>query len=474
MTTGTKIRILGRALDTTDAPVWVIGADGTLIYLSAGTAAWLGRDVEPLIGRRCIAGVPVSPDDLDRIAASLSPPPGLASRGTASLKLQPPTISDIRVSPLDVRFIRIGTSANAITIAIGGSFDDRVADPEWNDAVALRNRLDSWRKRHSAITTLATAGVSSASRKLRRRLQVAAATRTDIAFFAAPGSGDEAIAARIHQLAAPGEPIVVVDGSLMDPELLDATLTPLIHRLTDSSSALGTALVRNLDEMPLDAQLRLAELHGTFGGRLRLIGLCGVRPKLHREAASDTIDANAWGEPSSHGLCEKLIEITSSLSVTVEPLSTRVEDIPLIATAVLDSRRAAGQGTAERLSRAALDAIVIYPWPHNFEELDASIRHAMRSATGTAISTENLPLAIRSYRPGGFAPQSARPFPTSLDEAVASYELRLIVEAVEAVDGNRAEAARRLGISRSRLIRKIDEAAKGSSDKGTDNGRDAK
>ena len=126
---------------------------------------------------------------------------------------------------------------------------------------------------------------------------------------------------------------------------------------------------------------------------------------------------------------------------------------------MLDARHAAGEGTAERLTRAALDALVIYPWPNNFVELDQAIRHAVRRATGQSIGIEHLPLAIRSYRPGE-NPALAKSTAVSLDEAVERYELRLIHEALEAAGGNRAEASRRLGISRARLLRKIDDGSK--------------
>ncbi|TWU57800.1 AAA-type ATPase lid domain-containing protein [Rubripirellula reticaptiva] len=478
MFTGTKIRILGRLLDASDAPVWVIGSDGTLVYLSGGAADWLRRDVGPLLGRRCIAGAAISNDPLDRIAASLSPPPGFAARGTASLRIQLPAVIDgdnslaPRRPPIEVRFVRIGTGLDAMTIAIGGSFDDRVVDPELKDAVALRERLDRWRRRHAAITTIATAGTSTGARRLRRRLQVAAATRTDIGFFGPSGSSAETIASRIHQLAAPGEPIVVVDGSLMDPELLDATLIPLINRLSDSASAMGTALVRSLDEMPLDAQSRLAELHSTYGGRLRLIALCGDlssdRPTVVRDDDALAIDVDPmmslqFDHTATRSISLRLVEILSALSVVIEPLSKRIEDVPLLATAILDSRRAAGEGSAERISRAALDSLVIYPWPNNYDELDAAIRQAIRAATGNSIAPEHLPLAIRTYRPGGQA-AAIKAMTVSLDDAVSRYETRLINEAVEAADGNRAEAARRLGISRARLLRKLDDKPEGKSD----------
>ena len=225
--------------------------------------------------RQAIAGAPVTDDPLDRIAASLSSPPGLAKRGTASLKVQPPVAGDRRPESIEVRFVRVGCGDQAITIAVGGSFMDRNLDHELLDAVAIRQRLDAWRKQHAKLASIAAAGDSAVARRMRRRLQVAAQTRTDIAFIGPSGCGSESIAMQIHRLSAPDESLVTVDGSLMDAELLEATLGSIIHALTESSEFRATALLRGLDEMPFEAQQRLAELLTTFGERLRLLALCG-------------------------------------------------------------------------------------------------------------------------------------------------------------------------------------------------------
>ncbi len=237
MAAGTKFRTLARLLDSSDTPLWVIGPAGQLVYLSGGVSTWLGIDAENLVDRRSVAGSPISDDPLDFVAASLSPPPGFSSRGTASLKIQPPPLDGRKIQPLNVRFVRIGQGAVALTMAIAGSFVDAEISTELRDAVAVRQRLDWWRKRHAAIATIATAGVSAAARRMRARLHVAGSTRTHIGFFGPPGSGGESIAARIHQLSAPGEPIVTVDGPLMDAELLDATVVPLINQLVNSAAA---------------------------------------------------------------------------------------------------------------------------------------------------------------------------------------------------------------------------------------------
>ena len=52
----------------------------------------------------------------------------------------------------------------------------------------------------------------------------------------------------------------------------------------------------------------------------------------------------------------------------------------------------------------------------------------------------------------------AKQAPVDLDKAVARFERQLIDATLESTGGNRAEAARRLGISRARLLRKIEDA----------------
>ena len=465
MAAGTKIRTLSRLLDASSFPLWVIGGDGKIVYLSAGVGEWLGIDVQTLAGRRSVAGSSISDDPLDFVAASLSPPPGFHDQGTASLRVQPPPIDGRKIKALDVRFVRLGanrseaSSKDCLTIAVSGEFADTHTSIEIQDAIALRKQLDGWRKRHANITTICTAGGSASARRLRARLHVAASTRTHIGVFGPRGCGAFSIGSRIHQLSAPGEPIACVDGPLMDPELLDATLMPVVNRLAESKSATASVLIRELDDTPSEAQQRLSELLNTFSDRLRLIGLCSSRPTLLKEPlAADTDDKaiDPLAEtPETVGLCPAMVDALNRFCLTVDPLSQRVDDIPILATAALDARHAAGEGPAERFSRAALDALVIYPWPGNFDELDEAIRHAIGTTPHESVGVEHLPLAIRSYRPDE-NPVSPKIANLTLDESVSRYEMKIIHDVVEAAGGNRAEAARRLGISRARLLRKLD------------------
>ncbi|TWU01191.1 AAA-type ATPase lid domain-containing protein [Stieleria varia] len=479
MASATKIRPLARALDACDFPFWVIGSTGKLIYVSATASTWLQVDGEQLIGRRCVAGAAISDDPLDFLAASLSAPPGFLDRGTARLNVQPPLVaakpikrersSQIAstIPPMEVRFVRLGSADKALTLAIAGQFEDHRGDrqpfdaapmsSEMRDVVLRRETLDHWRRHHATRCSIVTAGNSPAARRIRARLRVAAAVRTHVGFFGPAGSGRESIARQVHQWSAPGEPLSVIEGPLMDAELLDASMAPLLTHLTGSQSSSGTALVRDLDQMPIEAQHRLTQLLDAFPDRLRVLGLCGEQPV---ELSDEVVDVNDWETQNESGetpigLTGTLIDALSTLSVRLPALAERVEDISILATAMLDRHHAAGESIAERIGRAALDALVIYPWPQNIDELEHAIRHAARSSTTQAIAVENLPLVIRSFRSG--KPQNDPDDSFPLDELVQKYESSLIDDMLRLCDGNRAEAARRLGISRARLLRKLDQ-----------------
>lgn len=470
MASGTKIRTLARQLDASSAVLWVIDSRGLLIYLSAGAASWLGVDGESLIKRRAVAGVPASEDPLDRLAAALSPPAGLQERGWVSLTVAPPSRGE-PVAELDVRFARIGASASPLVFAFAGDFADPESSDELAEVSAIRQILDRWRKRDAAFAAIATAGTSSAARRTRARLQIAAGIRAHVLFCGPAGCDAEAIAKRVHHLSANGEPLAVIDGPLMDAELLDASVMPLVSHLAENRNATATALVSGLDETPAEAQRRLADLLTSYPDQLRLLAASGstpaelLDPLPHEDAQSRSASAETdrtrgpetadSDSPQGAGILGELIDLLSGLTVSIAPLASRVEDIPVIAAALVDARHATGEGTAERLSRQAIDALITYPWPGDFQELDAAIRHAIRTSAHHRISPEHLPLAIRSYRP---SEQQASPTTTlQLEESLRRFERRLIDDALASAGGNRAEAARRLGISRAKLLRRLAE-----------------
>ncbi len=133
-----------------------------------------------------------------------------------------------------------------------------------------------------------------------------------------------------------------------------------------------------------------------------------------------------------------------------------------MATALLDQRHLNLAGPAQRLGRDAIDRLMVYPWPGNFEELDSAIRQACARCDQVTIAPEHLPLAIRSYEPSDPVMKSRRPAEINLEQALRRYELQLISAALQASGGNRSQAAKSLGISRATLLRRLEDAPQGS------------
>jgi two-component system, NtrC family, response regulator AtoC len=121
-----------------------------------------------------------------------------------------------------------------------------------------------------------------------------------------------------------------------------------------------------------------------------------------------------------------------------------------------------------------MDALLAYDWPGNIRELRTAIEHGVVMATGKQITLRDLPMGVRQMAttklPGGVSPTEAfgeKTSPLDLHET----ERRLIAQALAATNGNVTAAAKKLGISRRTLHRKINEVnaakaqAKGASEK---------
>ncbi|MEO1618059.1 MAG: helix-turn-helix domain-containing protein [Planctomycetota bacterium] len=445
MAESTKIRPLSRLFDRAANPLWAIGPDDTLVFLSAACGEWLGVRPEALVGRMCRAAASLTDDPLDYLAATLAPPPGFGDSGLASLTIQPslPGNRGRRFQSHATRFVRVDLDEGRFTLAVAGRFDEKV-DPDQRVAVELRQTLDRLRGSQDRWGQLQSLGDSRAATRLRAQLATASSVRGDVRLQSAPGNDAQAVAEMLHQRSAPGEPVATIDGPLMDAELLDASMGMLLGQLEESDDARATALIRDLQEMPEDAQSRLVEQLDRYGTRLRLLALFQPRVSDVRDPAEEI--ASALHPMLDDRLC--------ALSVSLVSLAERVDDIPLLASTMLQHRVAAGESRADRFREDALDALVIYPWPGNLLELDEAVGHAARKCKGSSIGRDDLTLAIRSYRPNADVPLAMQTI--DLDQEVAAYELKLIHQVLESAENNRAEAARRLGISRARLLRKLD------------------
>jgi two-component system response regulator AtoC len=113
-----------------------------------------------------------------------------------------------------------------------------------------------------------------------------------------------------------------------------------------------------------------------------------------------------------------------------------------------------------RIAADAMDTLLTYNWPGNVRELRTAIEHGVVMATGAKITLRDLPANVRNAvanaLPAGITLAKAyaeKPSPLDLH----ATENRLIMQALATTDGNITAAAKKLGISRRTLHRKINE-----------------
>jgi len=121
--------------------------------------------------------------------------------------------------------------------------------------------------------------------------------------------------------------------------------------------------------------------------------------------------------------------------VELPPLRDRGDDVLLIASSWLTN-----YAPGLRLSARARAMLLAYSWPGNVRELENTLAVASTLARGSVIESRHLEIP---HQPAGLR--------GDYHVRVEAYRRRLIEEALESTGGNRAEAARRLGLSRQAL-----------------------
>src|SRR5204862_7442479 len=138
--------------------------------------------------------------------------------------------------------------------------------------------------------------------------------------------------------------------------------------------------------------------------------------------------------------------------ITMPPLRSRKEDIPLLVRSFLQHFSKANEKPLLDITTDAMNTLLAYDWPGNVRELRTAIEHGVVMATGPKVTVRDLPMTIRQTgAPAISVSETVNP----LD--LAETEKRLITQALAATSGNITAAAKQLGISRRTLHRKLNE-----------------
>jgi two-component system response regulator HydG len=303
----------------------------------------------------------------------------------------------------------------------------------------------------------------------RRVIELAgtlAATRASVLILGEPGTGKSLVARLIHSLGShPDRPFVTVEASAMAHEFA--------HWETAESPSRATAA------SPPDWSDKLKQAHG---GTLYLDDVSGLPTELQlrllRElraldfAATDT-QAAAPGDiryvmstrESLSALVEQgrfdqgLYHCINVLSLKLPPLRHRGIDIELLADSFRARYAHEFRKAVTGFTREALDILQRHDWPGNVRELEAAVRRAVTLCIGPQITASQLTPIINHHRHGwadaGTPSPQLRMGIHRLKEALEEPEKRIIIQALQAFNWNRQEAARALDINRTTLYKKM-------------------
>ena len=140
--------------------------------------------------------------------------------------------------------------------------------------------------------------------------------------------------------------------------------------------------------------------------------------------------------------------------IQLPPLRHRSDDVPLLAQAFLKEFARENAKAVRAIAPDAMAALLGYPWPGNVRELRTAMEHAVVLARTDAIMLRDLPANVRS----GNATDTLvlGELESQKPQTVKDAERQMIIDALAACNGNRSAAAKRLGLSRRTLYRKLD------------------
>ena len=269
------------------------------------------------------------------------------------------------------------------------------------------------------------------------------------------GTGKELVARGIHD-GGPrrGAPFVAVNCSALPDRLIeselfghergaftDATSTkPGLFEVADG----GTIFLDEIGDLPLELQAKF--LRVLQDKQVRRVGGTKSRKVDLRIIAATNEDLPRHIQDGKFR--EDLYFRLSVITLTLPPLRERGDDLMLIVDALLKELAEHHDLPVPDITPQARRSLLDYHWPGNVRELRNAVERALLlSAPGELDPRELRPQSETIARQGG-----PIPFPARLDDITVAAANAMLGLA----NGNRSEAARRLGISRRRLRRLLE------------------
>jgi len=302
--------------------------------------------------------------------------------------------------------------------------------------------------------------VAPASRKMLQLAQRVAATDSTVLLSGESGTGKEVVARYIHAHSQRSEAqFIAINCAAIPDTMLEATLFG--HEKGSFTGALqsapgkfeqangGTLLLDEISEMDLALQVKL--LRVLQEQEVERVGGRKAIPLDVRIIATTNRDLQS--EVASGRFREDLFYRLSVFPLHLLPLRERVEDIVPLAVRILAEQGKKMQRPVLDFSKAAELALQQNSWQGNVRELGNVIQRALIIQPGNTLDASDLffdgenPVIARQDTDEKAARSALSSNEKTLGNDLQQREFQIIVDALEASNGSRKEAAQRLGVS---------------------------
>ncbi|MBS2032957.1 MAG: sigma-54-dependent Fis family transcriptional regulator [Deltaproteobacteria bacterium] len=300
-------------------------------------------------------------------------------------------------------------------------------------------------------------GASGGLREVVALLPRVAATDATVLLRGESGTGKELVARAIHQASPRMDgPFIALNCAALPPSLLESELfgfergaftgAHARHLGLVESAHGGTLFLDEIGDMSLEAQGRLLRVLQErevlrVGGREPVKVDVRVLAATHRDLA-------AWSKEGRFRA--DLLYRLAVVPIDLPPLRARPQDIPGLIAHFLDKHARRHKASAPRPTPEVLAWAQAQVWPGNVRELENWAERAVVLGHFEAVASTP---PVATARIQSDPPRAVR----TLKDAVAEAEREAVIAALRAAEGNKAEAARLLGVSYKTLFNKLHE-----------------
>ena len=329
-------------------------------------------------------------------------------------------------------------------------------------------------------------GDSSAMAHIARLGERAAASNIPILITGESGVGKEVIARAIQGTSdRAGRPFITVNCGAIPENLVESILfghekgsftgatAKHIGKFQEASG--GTIFLDEVGELPADMQVKL--LRVLQESEVDPIG--AKRPVRVDVRVISATNRDLAEEVKNNTFREDLFYRLNVFPIEVPPLRARKGDVPALIEHFIQRYNAEEKRDVRGVQHEVMEVLCAQPWPGNVRQLENTIFRAVVLAESAYLSADDFPLLAEQFSQSGVhagPPQvddsalgALSQSATAIDERVEIFdreghlrslhdiERDLIELAIDTYDGKMSEVARRLGMGRSTLYRKLRE-----------------